>query len=275
MAQDEINKEILDQLKQINNNISSFEDRISKLEISSKNVTENDNVPSQQQDNNSYQDPRSNDVAAATVGPDDTRIRHAADIQRDFERLKDTLTKIPVPDGFKVKDNNTGIKKEDKHALKIISKCSRYAETALKILSNQPSNDDISNTPSHNDQFQCLYTCLAAQINFLQSEFTHLVVKSTFDQETERIFRQFENNSTTFSDSSLQNIRIAAELSAITGRQTPNRGSFRGNRYRGQSSFNRTQQQGWRTRGDFAGRTFTSRPTLQRNDVSARPADEA
>ena len=263
MAQDEINKQILDQLKQINSNISSFEDRISKLEISSKNTTENDNVPPQPQDND---DSHPNDIAAATVGPDDVRIRVAADIQRDFERLKDTLIKIPVPDGFKVKDNSTGIKKEDKLALKVISKCSRYAETALKILSNQPS---------HIDQFQCIFTCLAAQINFLQSEFTNLVVKSTFDQETERIFRQFENNSTTFSDSSLQNIRIAAELSAIAGRQTPNRGSFRGNRSRGQGSYNRGQQQGWRTRGDFAGRTFTSRPTLQRNDVSARPTDEA
>ena len=57
---------------------------------------------------------------------------------------------------------------------------------------------------------------MAAQLNFLQSQYTNLVVKSTFDEETARIFKQFENNSTMFSEGSVRNIRVAAELSTLT-----------------------------------------------------------
>ena len=104
---------------------------------------------------------------------------------------------------------------------------------------------------------------------FLQSEYTSLVVKATFDTETERIYRQFENNSTTFSDISLQNVRVAAELAAVlnrgqssTNRRVYERGSFprsRGTYYRHQRGSRSGEWQ-----GDFAGRTFGNRPPPRR-----------
>ena len=83
-----------------------------KLARRSLNASDNDNLRPQPQDNVSNE-------RAAAVGPDDVSVRHiAADIQRDFDRLRESLIRKPVPEGFKVKDNNTGIKKEDKPALK-------------------------------------------------------------------------------------------------------------------------------------------------------------
>ena len=84
----------------------------------------------------------------------------AADIQRDYERLRDSLNRTPVPEGLKVYDNSIGIKKEDTYALKILSKCARYTETALKIVSSITAED----IPHGNSD--CIFTCLAAEINF-------------------------------------------------------------------------------------------------------------
>ena len=50
---------------------------------------------------------------------------------------------------------------------------------------------------------------------FLQAEYSAFVVNSTFNAETSRLFRSFENNASAFSESSLRNIRVAAELSSI------------------------------------------------------------
>lgn len=57
-----------------------------------------------------------------------------------------------------------------------------------------------------------LYRTLATSSYFLQSEYANIIVRSSFDDETSRPFTNLENNSSAFSDTSLQNIRIAAEL---------------------------------------------------------------
>lgn len=164
------------------------------------------------------------------VGPTtEADLTRAADIQRDFERLRDSLLRIPVPNNLKVYDNSTGIKQESRNTLRIISKCARYSETALKVLSMIQDEEAFVDTDK-------LFTCLAAQINFLQSEYANLVVKNTFDEETSRIFKQFENNTGVFNQSSLQNIRIAADLAK--SRSVPQRargGRVRG--FRGQTAF--------------------------------------
>ena len=61
-----------------------------------------------------------------------------------------------------------------------------------------------------------LFTIFHSQIHFLQSEYSTQVVKSTFDEETRRLFRSFQNNTNVFSDSSLSNMKLATELSAMT-----------------------------------------------------------
>lgn len=157
---------------------------------------------------------------------------NAADAQRDFDRIRDSLQRVPVPAYLKVNDAASGIKQECKGALKVVSKCARYAETGLKLISQIPE-DNIQREDIEN-----IFTIFAAQVQFLQSEYASLVVRSTFNEETSRIFRSFETNATSFSASALQNVRLAAELSAAQSRlgNTP-QSAYRGRGRRGRNSY--------------------------------------
>ncbi|GFR62032.1 hypothetical protein ElyMa_003573000 [Elysia marginata] len=156
----------------------------------------------------------------------------AADIQRDFERIRDSLIRIPVPTGLKVNDSSVGIKQECRPALKILSKCARYGETGLKILS-QIADEPGETINVKKSDLDSIFVTLAAEVNFLQSEFAALVVKSTFNEDTSRIFRSFENNQGSFSEASLQNVRVGAELAAAQSRFSQGHSQSRGSRARG------------------------------------------
>ena len=138
-------------------------------------------------------------------------------IQREFEQVRDVVSRIQLPAHLKVNDSATGINKECKATLKVLNKSARFAETGLKVLASAPS-PRLSEQEVH-----MLYTVLHAQINFLQGEYSSLVVRSTFDDETSRVFRSLESNSTAFSERSLNNVRLAAELTSIRARATANR----------------------------------------------------
>jgi hypothetical protein len=88
---------------------------------------------------------------------------------------------------------------------------------------------------------QQLFIILSSEINFLQSEYAALVVKSTFNEETSRLFRSFDNNQAAFSPMQLQNVRIAADLASIQARHGLSRGRARGRScgYNSRGYFNR------------------------------------
>ena len=115
----------------------------------------------------------------------------SSDIQKEFDCIRDSLMRQTLPADLKVHDTSTGIKNECRPALKVIQKTARYAETALKILETLRSP-----TPTtlvyDNEDMNKLFIVLAAQINFLQSEFTNILVKSNFSEETSKIFRSLE-----------------------------------------------------------------------------------
>lgn len=187
-------------------------------------------------------------------GVNDTRSRYSGnaatlvqfnDIQKEFDGIKDSLSKIVLPPSLKVNDSPVGIKTESKPTLKVISKAARYTETGLKLLSTIAKNDD-GTFVVNDDEMEALYTILSAESQFLQSEYTQLVVKGSFDEDTARLFRNLESNNAVFTDQSLRNVRIAAELAAVSIK--PNNHSRRG-RGRGQR-FN-VGQSPWRGRGSF------------------------
>ena len=170
----------------------------------------------------------------------------------DFERLRDSLLRIPVPNDLKVRDSATGIKQDCKPTLKIIQKCARYAEVLLKVLSIRDEDTETDSTDK-------VFTCAVAQINFLQAEFANLVVKSSFDENTSRLFRQFENNSSVFNEQSLNSIRVAAELSSFHRSQTGPR-----TRARGRGQYDNYRSQFTRGHGNRGGYHQNSRPPLRR-----------
>ena len=68
---------------------------------------------------------------------------------------------------------------------------------------SQP-NDDGTFTLSEGDNAD-FYNNFTSQIQYLQSEYATLIVKNTFDEESLRLFKSFDNNSSAFSQQSLTN----------------------------------------------------------------------
>ena len=147
----------------------------------------------------------------------------SVNVQRCFDNIKESYARVRIPPQYKVNDSANGIKTECRPVLKVISKSARFAETGLKVLASIQDSDPSGEGLSE------LFTIFHAQINFLQAEYSNIVVRSTFDEDTGRIFRQFENNSQALSERSLANIRVAAEISSLQQRhQRPQRSSGRG-----------------------------------------------
>ena len=167
------------------------------------------------------------------------------DIYKEFESVKDSVARIALPPWLKIHDSQVGIKQEHKTALKILSKCARFTETGLKLISSFSKEENRTFILSEED-IGAIYTTLSAQAYYLQAEYSSLVVKSSFDDETSRLYTSLENNTSAFSRQSLNNVRIAAELAAISGR-----GRRRANPDRGRGQFGRG-------RGDYRGRDFRS-----------------
>lgn len=180
--------------------------------------------------------PRRAEAHNETVGPDpsfssnvnqrenpeldldpDLSAASPVDVSQEFELVRDRLSKVSISTQYRVHDSSAGIKQDCKPTLKVLSKCARFAETGLKQLSLiTPDADGVCHI--NQGDLQALFTIFAAQSAYLKGEYFNLVVRSSFSAETSRIFRAFENNTSTFSESSLRNIRVAAELSALSTR---------------------------------------------------------
>ena len=101
-------------------------------------------------------------------------------------------------------------------------------ETVLKLLSQSKENQPLDIEP--------ILTTLTANIHYLQDEYSALLVKGKFDDSTAQLFRSLQKGNSGFDQQSINNVRIAAELSSIAARnaQSP-RGTFR-SVYRSQSN---------------------------------------
>jgi len=183
--------------------------------------------------------PRSREHSPASANRSGAPVlNHASDdesLQRDFEVLKDCLQRVKLPQDCKLVDtiSKQGIKKDDQSTLSVISKGARYVETALKWMSTQ----DEQTPPNYSD----LLTILMAHMQFLSAEYSALVVKGTFDQETAKIFKCLQKNTLSFRGDALQHLRDAAQIGAARAQVTPqnsgNYGNY-GNRQRGQGQQN-------------------------------------
>ena len=152
----------------------------------------------------------------------------ALEITHEYENVRSSVQRIQLPADLKLLESQSGIKQDQKPALKIVTKCGRFAETGLKLLSQWVDRATRSGGEIrlHDAELQRMFHILFGQITFLRGEYAGLVVASSFDSETARIFRQFESNQASFDSRSLQNIRVAAELSSISARNTRGRGRF-------------------------------------------------
>ena len=82
-----------------------------------------------------------------------------------------------------------------------------YAETLLKLVGTLCDKDEVS----ENDLEQ-LFTIGLAQIQFLQEEYQHLLVRNAFDPNTSRFFRTMRKNTSAFRPETIDTLKDAAVL---------------------------------------------------------------
>ena len=129
-----------------------------------------------------------------------------------------------LPAECRVITSREGIKREDQPLLQIVTKSSKYVETAIRWLSVNSDKITAGRNIAEEDLLE-LYKILQANISFLQGEYTAVLVKSQFDQDTSKLFKSLEKNNAAFNEQSLANLRAAAEISAARSRsQVSNRG---------------------------------------------------
>lgn len=197
--------------------LNSIQDRLTALELKNTKVG-NDNFDHLEAPQCATQPPIESQHGGDIEYDEPTDFEASAsprlDIQREFESVKDSLSKVLIPPHLKLQESSAGIRQDSKQILRIISKTARFAETGLRQLSlviGRDKDKDGSLKISERE-LQNVYTVFAAQQSFLQSEYSALVVKNSFDEETARLYRQFENHTSAFNSTSLNNLRIAADL---------------------------------------------------------------
>ncbi|KAK3769041.1 hypothetical protein RRG08_008418 [Elysia crispata] len=248
-AKNEESATVSEQLQSITELLKSFDERL--------RFVESTNIQSSPQ---TAQSPTTCTAEAGCAipvndGPAATRTC-ATDIIKEFEAIKDSVSKIVLPPYLKVSDSPTGVKQEHKNALKILSKSARFTETGLKLLSTFQKTGNLYHLTE--DEVNALFVTLSASSHYLQSEYANIVVKSSFDDETSRLFCNLENNTAAFSDQSLRNIRTAAELAAVSNRSTARRSA--------RFSY---QHQGYRPHNNWRGRFFQNRVNFPRQPYNS------
>ena len=152
------------------------------------------------------------------------RFDSAADLQSQFRAIRDSLSKVKLPQDLVVGDSRSGIGKTDLARFQVIQKCAQFQETALKILSGGSTADPVI------DQ---LSVVALAQIRYLQEEYTNLIVSNQFDESTAQLFKTLQHNSSAFTPSAVENLQRAVTIAGARQHtrqvsQAPDRARWRG-----------------------------------------------
>ena len=153
-------------------------------------------------------DPEGPVSPGALFSPTDNSV--FGEIQEKFNVIKSSVDKVILPTHLKLHDSRSGIKREDQPVLNVVGKCGRYIETALKLISDTEEAKDVD--------IGQIAIVLVANLKFLQDEFAALLVKGRFDNNTSQLFRSLQKSNSGFDEHSLQNVRVAAELTSISNR---------------------------------------------------------
>ena len=107
------------------------------------------------------------------------------DIQGNYLEIKKQLASERLPPELSLHESRQGINRDQQPLFNVIVQNARYVETALKKLSK------ITDSTTCESDLEDLFGILLAQIRYLQDEYAVLIVNSTSDKETAKLFRQF------------------------------------------------------------------------------------
>jgi hypothetical protein len=135
--------------------------------------------------------------------------------------IKDALQRIKLPTDLKVDDTRQGVQRRDQPRLNNISRCARYSETTLKLLST------IDPTNVSEGDIQDLVTITVAQTRYLQEEHAMMLVNNNFGEGVEKIYRNLRRNTSLFTPDAIDALQAAVTLNNHTHTEYP-RGRGRG-----------------------------------------------
>ena len=151
------NATIISKLNEISLSMKDLSSRVQNLEVnSSKQPQPESGIQNGASVNNCDNNTTAfHQISASPISIDGA----SADVQSEYERLKDSLIKVTIPKDYKVNDSAKGINKEGKPTLALISKCGRFAETGLKVLASlQPDGENEETLIIHKDDLQEFFT---------------------------------------------------------------------------------------------------------------------
>ena len=165
----------------------------------------------------------------------DSTYSASRDIQGEFATIRDALQRVKIPPDLRLNDSNKqGIRRQDHVVANILIRNARYTETIFKLLSQCTlSTPDIQTEVR--DCLDAIFTVCLADIRYLQEEYAALIVQSTFDQVTTRMFKSLQKNNSALSPGQIKILQSAASISAAAShrpysdRETP---EFSSNRRR-------------------------------------------
>ena len=145
------------------------------------------------------------------------------DVTTAFLAIKTAVAGVKLPSSLIVPTDKTGIKRNDQPVLNLLTKCSKYVETCLKVIQS-PSTDAST-------KIQELLTVLTAHVILLQEEHAAVVVQGSFDEGVARFFRSLQRTNS-FTPEALDNLRAAASIASVYRPQrSAGRRGFQGQRF--------------------------------------------
>ena len=115
------------------------------------------------------------------------------------------------------------LKRDDQPRFNLIAYLSKYSETVLKIISDGRSSPEA--------QLENILVISLAQQRYLQEEYANLLVNTSFNSQTAKLFCQLQKNTSLFPAQSLANLQAAATISAAASSQSQTSNTNRGSSY--------------------------------------------
>jgi hypothetical protein len=170
------------------------------------------------------------------------------EVEKAYEQIRDTLKSVQLPNEEKLFDYKQGISSESQPTYTVISKCARYVENSLRWSKVMQDKLRDGSVVDHTD-IAILEKIMQANIAFLQTKFSSLVVRSSFNKDVAKTYEMLEKGSSSFSQRSLTNLQAAVELQNARTRFNPPEANY--NRGRGRSNRGYGGQYPTRGRGDY------------------------
>ncbi len=148
-------------------------------------------------------------------------------IQQEFNIIKDSVQRVKLPTDLKVEDSRAGVPRNEQRRMNVISRCARYGETLLKILSRVKAESVTEG------DLEDLVTVVIAQLRFLQEEHQLVLVNGGYGDSVERNYRNFRTHTSMFPPDALQALETAVRLSSFQEHNQRGRGRSYGRGGRG------------------------------------------